>query len=154
MLDRKNENEQKKEIGGRFAHIRQQIQMTQQRLAEELLVYQSTVASIEVGKTFPSCRYLAYLHDEYGANINWLLTGQGKEFSRSYKAQPLASEIRQQFSDYLVDKDTRYHELLDLMEIPLVEEVILAKALELRTLLKDEVTARAQTKEEEKLRNQ
>lgn len=129
----------KKSVGLRFRRFREAIKKTQYDLAEELHVYQSTITNIELGKTFPKINYLNHLNNKYRLNINWLLREKGdmllpKElngFGISFIGMPHVK-----YGDPMYDK---YVELFTLMQIPVIEQVILAKLVELKALLKDEV---------------
>lgn len=129
----------KKDVGARFCEFRKTIRKTQTQLSEELGIYQSTIASFEIGKTFPSFKYLHYFHEKYGLNINWLITGRGDKFINDYHLIAGSTTIMDPVLDYNRVKSDKYSELLVLMEIPIIEQVVLAKILELKTLLKDEV---------------
>lgn len=144
----------KKDVGARFYQFRKEIGKTQTQLSEELGVYQSTIASFEMGKTFPSLKYLNHFHRKYNLNINWLVTGNGDMFV----AKGYMDRYRLDVDDLLTGEhgprwdssaQERYAELLYLMEIPIIEQVIMAKLLELKILLKDEVWELYQRKMEQ-----
>ncbi len=128
----------KKKIGERFRQFREAIYKTQTQLAQELNVYQSTITNIEVGKTFPNIKYLHHFHKTYLLNINWLLSGEGDIFEDAEKKKSSGSLLNCHLSkrDYMYDK---YVELLRLMQIPVVEQVVLAKLVELKVLAKEEI---------------
>lgn len=67
----------KEEIGRRFRQFRWMINKSQWQLAEEIDIFQSIISNIESGKTFPRIVYLQFLNENYGLNINWLVTGKG-----------------------------------------------------------------------------
>jgi len=46
--------------------------------------------------------------------------------------------------------DEKYLELIDLMQVPVIEQLILAKLIEIKVLLKDEIKAFYDKKNEEK----
>jgi transcriptional regulator with XRE-family HTH domain len=119
----KKEIEAKEEIGSRFRQFRDRIGKAQHELAAELKISQSTIANIERGKAFPNINYLHYFYNNYQLNINWLLIGQGDMFSKG-KAM-----------------NQKYLELINLMQVPVIEQVILAKLIEIKALLKDEIKA-------------
>lgn len=129
----------KKEIGRRFKRFREAIGKTQTKLAKELDVYQSTITNIEVGKTFPGIRYLNHFHEKYKLNTNWLLSNRGEMFvSDEERTAPSASllhcHVHKQDGMY-----KKYVELIDMMQVPVIEQVILAKLLELKVLAKEEI---------------
>jgi transcriptional regulator with XRE-family HTH domain len=140
----------KKEIGRRLRELREAIGKTQTQLARELQVYQSTITNMEIGKTFPSIKYLHYFHHTYGLNTNWLLTGQGEMF--------VAEEVHTSSAASLLEchvprKDARhekYVELIDLMQVPEVEQIILAKLVELKLFAREEIIKFRESREEKK----
>lgn len=130
----------KKEIGKRFKRFRAEIKKTQADLAEELGVYQSTITNIEVGKTFPGIKYLHYFQDKYRLNANWLLSNMGEMFvaDEENSAKPAASVL----GCHVQEEDprfNRYLELVDLMQVPVIEQIILAKLTELKVFAKEEI---------------
>lgn len=132
-------NSIKKEIGKRFKQFREAIGKTQAQLAEELNVYQSTVTNIEVGKTFPGVKYIHYFYETYHLNSNWLLNSSGDIFlttedTKSNAVSRLGCHIPK--GD---PKFERYLELLELMQVPVIEQLILAKLLELKVIASEEI---------------
>jgi len=129
----------KKEIGKRFRRFRDAIKKTQTDLARELSVYQSTITNIEVGKTFPNMKYLIYFLHTYGLNPTWLLSNKGDIF---IKVDEQPTENDSLLICHIPKKDPRYKkyvELIDLMEVPEVEQIILAKIVELKVFAKEEI---------------
>ncbi len=140
-MSQQNTSTIKKDVGARFCEFRKAISKTQTQLSEELGIYQSTIASFEMGKTFPNFKYLHYFHEKYGLNINWLISGNGDKFVERYRyrIETKAPYLKDSDPQYYLSSLEKYSELLCLMEIPIIEQVILAKLLELKTFLKDEV---------------
>jgi len=130
----------KKDVGVRFSRFRKQINKTQQQLADELGIYQSTITSFEKGKTFPNLKYLFHVHEKYGLDITWLITGKGDMLVGDYRisSNNAGQTHEERLRYYAGDKKSRA-ELQCLMDIPIIEQVIMAKFLELKTLLKDEI---------------
>jgi len=129
----------KKNVGSRFCQFRRAINKTQQQLADELGIYQSTITNFEQGKTFPNLNYLYYFNEKYGLDINWLITGAGGMLLRDYRLTGNASPSLEIPPHYHRGEMKNHAELLSLMEIPIIEQIILAKFLEVRTLLKDQI---------------
>jgi transcriptional regulator with XRE-family HTH domain len=128
----------KTEIGKRFKRFREAIGKTQAQLARELDVYQSTITNIEVGKTFPGIRYLDYLQKNYKLNISWLISSKGDLYEREESFPPPASLL----DCHVPVKDPRYGkyvELIYLMQVPVIEQVVLAKLTEIKVIAKDEL---------------
>lgn len=131
----------KKAVGSRFSQFRRAIDKTQQQLADELEIYQSTITNFEQGKTFPNLSYLYHFSERYGLNINWLITGKGDMIFKDYRLAPTALSVRDGVPLFESVDTLSYSEILSLMEIPIVEQIIMAKFLELKALLKDEIEA-------------
>jgi transcriptional regulator with XRE-family HTH domain len=128
----------KKEIGRRFKQFRQAIKKSQQKLAHELKVCQTTISSIEMGKSFPRIGIQNYLNIHYHLNLNWLLTGQGEMII------PLGKDSKTADSPQIDDSDSRvdpYEELFTLMRIPFIEQIILAKLAEVKIIAEEEIKA-------------
>lgn len=121
MPKKKANPEAKQEIGDRFYQFRKSIGKAQHQLASELNVSQSTIANIECGKAFPNLTYLQHFYRRYRLNINWLFTSQGNMFADQKNA-----------------KD-EYLELINLLQVPMIEQIIMAKFIETKALLKDHI---------------
>lgn len=131
----------KKDVGLRFCQFRKAINKTQQQLADELEIYQSTITNFEQGKTFPNLNYLYHFNEQYGLNITWLITGKGDMVMKDYQITASAPRMLDSGLQHHTDDIKKYTELLYLMDIPIIEQIIMAKFLELKTLLKDEIEA-------------
>ena len=129
----------KKEIGGRFKRFREAINKTQTQMAKELGVYQSTITNIEVGKTFPSLKYLYHFHHAYGLNTNWLLSNIGDTFVTMEERTSAAASLLECHVHKNDPRHIQYKEMIDLMQVPEVEQIILAKVVEMKVLAKDEI---------------
>ncbi|MGE5343993.1 MAG: helix-turn-helix domain-containing protein [Candidatus Omnitrophota bacterium] len=129
----------KQDVGQRFKTFRIDRKKAQHLLAAELKVHQSTITNIEHGTTFPKINYLQYFYEKYGLNINWLVTGEGEMYMRTHPSAVGASTISYPNVQYGDPKFEQYNELMNLMQIPVVEQVVLAKLMECKTLFKDEV---------------
>jgi transcriptional regulator with XRE-family HTH domain len=138
-MQNKDDRILKSQIGERFRTFRESLRKTQKEVADELDIYQSTVTNIEKGKTFPKISYLTYLYERYGLNQNWLITGDGDMVFQKLTGQegdPIFPTDRIKEDDDMYNK---YVELLSLMRIPVIEQIILAKLVEMKVLLKDEI---------------
>ncbi|MCP4147059.1 MAG: helix-turn-helix transcriptional regulator [bacterium] len=129
----------KKKIGQRLRSFREAIRKAQHELAAELNIYQSTITNIERGKTFPNINYLQYFYKEYALNINWLLTDSGEMFMDHYHISPNASSVMECHVKASDPRYEKYAELLNYMEIPEIEQLILARLIEARAIFKDEI---------------
>jgi transcriptional regulator with XRE-family HTH domain len=128
----------KKEVGERFKVFRLDKKKAQHILASELQVHQSTITNIEKGITFPKVSYLSYFFEKYGLNLNWMVCGYGGQYMEEagYKG---ASRIMGTDVEYDGYKYEQYRELNMLMQIPVIEQVIMAKLSECKILFEDKV---------------
>lgn len=115
----------KEQIGQRFRKFRETIKKTQVQVAKEFNVYQSTITNIELGKTFPNIKYLLYMGEVYRLNADWIVNGRGEMFDKSPPI-PMA----------LIEKHIN---LLNLMQIPVVEQLILARLEEIKVIAREEI---------------
>jgi DNA-binding XRE family transcriptional regulator len=115
----------KEQIGQRFRKFRETIDKTQTQLAGEFNVYQSTITNIEVGKTFPNIKYLHQLGNSYRLNADWIVNGRGEMFDDSPP-----------FPTALVEK---YSNLLNLVQVPVVEQLIMARLEEVKVIAREEI---------------
>jgi transcriptional regulator with XRE-family HTH domain len=129
----------KKDVGARFNQFRKKLNKTQQQFANELSIYQSTITNFEQGRTFPSLNYLFHFHERYGLNITWLITGKGEMIFKDYQILNNAASISDRSPGYTPQDQKSHHQLLYLLEIPVFEQIIMAKFLEVKKLLKDEI---------------
>ena len=129
----------KKQTGKRFRQFRESINKTQNQLAKELNVYQSTITNIEVGKTFPNIKYLVHFHETYNLNPTWLMTGQGDVFVRIEERISAAASLLPCHVPKKSPKYESYVELMEHMQVPEIEQIILAKLVELKVFAKDEI---------------
>ncbi len=134
----KNNSQLKKEIGKRFRQFRKAIGKSQNQLAQILNLHQSNIAHMESGACFPKVGFLVLFKRNNNLDIKWLITGEGSVFLKKGK---------QHASDYSLEchipkNDPRYNqyaELIDLMQVPVIEQLILAKLQELKVLAKDDI---------------
>lgn len=133
------ENPMKIEIGKRFRQFRESIKKAQHELAAELNIYQSTITNIERGKTFPNIRYLIHFYKKYQLNLNWLLTNDGEMLVYHYHTNPNAVSVMDCHIRYNDPKYMQYAELFNYMQVPEVEQVILARLVEFKALFKDQI---------------
>ncbi len=115
----------KEQIGQRFRKFREAIGKTQLQLAREFNVYQSTITNIEVGKTFPGIKYLHLLGKDYRLNADWIVNNRGEMFEDS---PPIPKALIEKYSN-----------LLNLMQIPVVGQLILARLEEVKVIVREEI---------------
>ncbi len=129
----------KEDVGTRFKAFRIDKKKAQHVLAGELNVHQSTITNIEHGTTFPKISYLFYFYAKYGLNINWLITGKGDMYLGGQKDGKQTEKIYLPQLDYGNPIYNQYAELAHLVQVPAIEQVLLAKLTECKILFKDEV---------------
>ena len=129
----------KRDVGSRFKAFRLDQKKAQHVLASELKVHQSTITNIEHGTTFPKLNYLHYFFTKYGLNTNWLLIGEGEMYMKEFRKSSGESLLMYPHIQYGDEKYEQYAELTELMEVPVVEQLIMAKLSEIKMIFKDEV---------------
>ncbi|MCP5103123.1 MAG: helix-turn-helix transcriptional regulator [bacterium] len=106
--------ETKKSMGQRFGQFRETLDMTRTELANHLGVTTASVINIETGKAVPSTGILVRLSGDFRLNLNWMLTG---------------TETMRVLSPAM---DGKRRELLELMQVPEVEQFIFSQLEELK----------------------
>jgi len=133
----KKTNELVGDWGIRFLLFRKTIKRNQLQLASELKTHQAEIAGIEKNTIYPKINYLHFLNKEYGLNINWLLCNAGDMFIKdpppgidtNYAMRPPAPPPQ--------GKNEKITELMQLMQIPSVEKVIMATLEEIKERLRE-----------------
>lgn len=77
----------------RIKEIRKALDLTQQKLADELGVQRNTIAMYEMGRTSPSDAIIRSICREFNVNEDWLRTGQGEMFLKQTRDEQIASFI-------------------------------------------------------------
>lgn len=73
MMD---ETDKKQSIGERLLKLRNQFQLTQEELAEQLMVSRQSISKWELNKAFPDVDKLIQLSALYGCTIDYLVKGE------------------------------------------------------------------------------
>jgi transcriptional regulator with XRE-family HTH domain len=84
------------DIGIRLRCLRDTLNITLEKMKELTGISRSYISDFERGRKLPSARYLFYLIDDFGADINYILTGRGEMFLRSKEG----AENRYDFGKY------------------------------------------------------
>jgi transcriptional regulator with XRE-family HTH domain len=128
------------DIGVRFLLFRKAIKKTVPQIASELKASSGEITAIEDGTAYPRVNYLHYLHRKYGLNINWLLCNLGDMFiEESPPGLDLdLNYVMTTLSPEDGDLKAKYRELMQLMQIPVIEEAMMAKLKEIKNCLKEE----------------
>ncbi len=127
------------EMGIRFLLFRKALKKNRAQLASELGSHQEEIAAIERGKVFPKINYLHYLNREYGLNINWMVCEAEDMFIKDHPQDVDPNYLVKPsipMDDPLERK--KYLEFIQLMQIPVIEEAILAKLKEIKELLQED----------------
>jgi transcriptional regulator with XRE-family HTH domain len=139
----------KQDVGDRFRAFRLNQKKAQHVLASELKVHQSTITNIEHGTTFPKINYLHYFYEKYGLNVNWLVTGEGEMYLENFKKGSGAAVLKYPHVRYGDPNYDQYAELINLMQVPVIEQLIMARLSEVKMVFKDEVEKFEAAKEKE-----
>ena len=126
----------KLEMGMRFRVFREIVNRSISQLADELGISATIIEDYEEGRTFPDIQILHYLYEHYGLNVNWLVGRVGEMFNEKDPKQLRHIFATRPPSESGASRFEAYLELFELMEIPVIEESIMAALLEVKTLLK------------------
>jgi len=126
----------KLEMGIRFRVFREIIDLTIQQLADQLGISPDTIEEYEEGLAFPDIQVLHFMYDNYGLNVNWLVGRVGEMFNEKDPKQLKKLFAHKPLSGSDPSRLDALMELFELMEIPMIEESIMAALLEVKTLLK------------------
>lgn len=111
--------EKREQIGRRFRKFRSQLTMSQSDMGIILDMNQTSITSIEKGKSLPTIPVILYLRDKYDLSVIWLLTGEGEMLNKLNKADKRAGVNYGEYKDEM--KDLMFH----LDHVPEVREFIL-----------------------------
>lgn len=89
-------------IGERLRLVRNELHVTQQKMADTLHVKRQTIAAYEIGANGMSDRTIAGICDAYGVNEIWLRTGEGEMLAN--RDRPVVEEISAFLADVIADK--------------------------------------------------
>lgn len=78
----------KKEVGERVLQVRIAAKLNQREFAARLSTGSGRISGIESGANMPSGDFLLRLHNEFGVDLNWLLTGKVDESAVAMTAPP------------------------------------------------------------------
>ena len=123
-----NDSQLKKDIGNRLRQFRSTIGKSQEEFEFDTDINQATCSRIEQGKIFPIIKYLIRMKNVYQLNTDWLISGKGVMFE---KKESLPDESYVSYLGcHIPPTDKRYdlyQELIDIMQLPDIDEIILAK---------------------------
>jgi transcriptional regulator with XRE-family HTH domain len=84
-------------IGGRIVLLRHSLKLTQVEFAEKILISNGMIASIELGKRKINERLLRLIKITFGADENWLRSGEGPMFQKDIPSDYKISEALEIF---------------------------------------------------------
>lgn len=123
------DNSLRNNVGERFKIVRTHFGFSQKNFADRLAANQSTIANIELGKIYPNMVFIYRLLVEFKVNPAWLFTGNGDKFlCDGEKESNLNIEGFQ--------LDDKYIDLIESMKDPVIEQIMFAKLMEIRLLIK------------------
>lgn len=64
-----------KEVGARVQQIRADVKLNQRDFAARLGISSGGISQVESGKAMPGGDFLLKIHQEFGVDVTWLLTG-------------------------------------------------------------------------------
>jgi transcriptional regulator with XRE-family HTH domain len=69
-------------IGERLKSFRETLGLTQQQMAAETKISRTYISTVEAGRQEPSFSFIKTLSTSFNLSTDWLLTGEGKMFSK------------------------------------------------------------------------
>ncbi|HBF39924.1 MAG TPA: hypothetical protein DDW50_21795 [Firmicutes bacterium] len=107
--------------GKRVRHLREHFGLNQSQVSEEIGLAQSVISAIEKDKHEPSIRFLNAMMLRFGANPEWIMTGEGEMFiaPEEYIARGIEllgpALMSQGFANVL--KDSRFTEFQSFLDM-------------------------------------
>lgn len=80
-------------IGERIKKMRRELNLTQQKFAEQIGTTQNGIASYEIGRREPSAAVLNNICKTFNVNEHWLRTGEGEMFIQRTSADELTAAV-------------------------------------------------------------
>ncbi|ELW9028217.1 helix-turn-helix transcriptional regulator [Citrobacter freundii] len=84
------------EVGERVTSIRKKAGMNQRDFAARLGISNGGISQIESGKAMPGGDFLLRIHQEFGVDLTWLLTGVSNHVSQD---SPVVSPEKKELMD-------------------------------------------------------
>jgi transcriptional regulator with XRE-family HTH domain len=126
-------------MGKRIRQLRKTLGFTQDAFAAILKVSKPAYVRYEYGKRFPPLKVIQFLYKKYRVDNNWLVTGEGEMFLKEEEEDD-DEDVSPFVKIFKGGKiPPKYDELVELMQIPAIEQVIMAKLIEIKFLFKDEI---------------
>lgn len=131
-MKKKEREDYIKDFKVRLKEVRNALGMTQDEFSKELGVSKPTYVRYELGEKWPKITILSIMMKKYDINLEWLLSGREPMFcAEMTETKWLSKEI-----DRLCEGNEQLRELLLYMQVPVIEQVIMAKLAELKATLK------------------
>jgi transcriptional regulator with XRE-family HTH domain len=128
-------------IGSRIRQLRQTLGFTQDTFAGILKISKPAYVRYEYGKRFLPLHVMRFLYKNYRVDNNWMITGEGEMFLKEEEDDDDGVSPFVEIFKGIEKIPPEYDELAALMQIPVIEQVILAKLIEIKFLFKDEIEA-------------
>jgi len=97
-------------INKRVSETRKILKLTQQEFADTMEISRQSVNNIEKNKHVPGSDLIAKILDKYpNLNARWLLTGEGKMFSR----EKMPNRVNEPLENYATDYRDKYVQALE-----------------------------------------
>ncbi len=124
----------------RFRLFRETTGKSQEALAKEMKQSVKLVKAIEEGKQMPPIICLIYFQDTYSLDLNWLVTGAPTlvEPERFMGGLPPIL-LKKYCKEHKIPVKEQYEELLELLQVPEVAQIILAKFTGAKNVFKNEI---------------
>jgi len=127
-------------LGDRFRMFREMIGKSREEMAREMKESVEMVKEIEKGKRSPTIISLYYFIKTYKLDINWLLNGTSEPEKEEI---PIAGLPPRLIKKYCKNREfpvkEKYDELLELLQVPKVNEYVFSKLTECKHIFKNEI---------------
>jgi len=120
-------------LGERIKKVRKDLNLTQQKFADQIGTTQNNIASYEIGRREPSAVAINNICKTFNVNETWLRTGAGEPFVQQSKEDELASavdklltgetsEFKNRLIKILADLKPQQWEILESYALKLVQD--------------------------------
>lgn len=134
QLELNNDSMMYQEIGLRVKRLREHKGFTQRQLAALLECNNTEIADLEQGKLEDIHSHLFLLHEQLGIDLNWIITGDNKTYIYQLIEKPEDVEASDLCLYFGLRYKSEYDDLLKLLQVPEVDQVIMAKFAHLKIM--------------------
>lgn len=82
-------------MNSRIKELRKELGLTQEAFGAKISITKNSISMIESGKNTPSAQTITMICDKFGANREWLVTGNGPMFQVRTKEDQLGDLFRE-----------------------------------------------------------